>query len=130
MLDYSRQLLDKSQEVYSRESARYYRPLALKLSGRMEEALPLYKEAVNEFRSQSLASPGNLDAYLLRVMCLRDMEQYEKALELLDYVITLQPEKAEPRLVRVTLLEALGRTEEAAEETKTVNAMLPEELRK
>ena len=96
----------------------------------MEEALPLYRDAVNEFRGQSLASPGNLDAYLLRVLCLRDMEQYEKALELLDYVITLQPEKAEPRLVRVTLLEALGRNEEALEETKTVNAMLPEELRR
>lgn len=130
VLDYSRQLLEKSQDVYSRETARYYIPLALKLSGRMEEALPLYRDAVNEFRGQSLASPGNLDAYLLRVLCLRDMEQYEKALELLDYVITLQPEKAEPRLVRVTLLEALGRNEEALEETKTVNAMLPEELRR
>lgn len=130
VLAYARELLEKSEDGYSRETARYYIPLALKMSGRRDEALPLYKDAINEFRNQSLASPGNLDAYLLRTMCLRDMEQYDKALELIDYVITLQPERAEPRLLRVTILEALGRSDEALEETRTVNAMLPDELRK
>lgn len=130
VLDYSRQLMEKSEDGYTRETARYYIPLALKLSGREAEALPLYKEAINEYRRQSLAAPGNLDAYLLRIMCLRDIEQYDKALELIDYVVTLQPERAEPRLLRAAILEALGRTEEAAEETKIVNSMLPEELRR
>jgi tetratricopeptide (TPR) repeat protein len=130
VLDYAKQLLEKSDDGYSKETARYFVPLALKMLGRKEEALPLYKDAINEFRNQSLASPGNLDAYLLRTMCLRDIEQYDKALELIDYVITLQPERAEPRLLRVAILEALGLNDEAVEETKTVNAMLPEELRK
>lgn len=130
VLDYARQLFEKSEDGYTKETARYFIPLALKMLGRKEEALPLYKDAIHEYRSQSLASPGNLDAYLLRTMCLRDLEQYDKALELIDYVITLQPERAEPRLLRVAILEALGRKEEAEEEVKTVNAMLPEELRK
>lgn len=130
VLDYARQLLEKADDGYSKESARYFEPLALKMLGRMEEAAPLYKDAINEYRNQALSTPGNLDAYLLRIMCLRDIEQYDKALELIDYVITLQPERAEPRLLRVTILESLGRTDEAADETKTVNAMLPEELRK
>ena len=130
VLDYARQLLEKADDGYNKETARYFEPLALKMLGRMEEALPLYNEAINEFRNQSLAAPGNLDAYLLRVMCLRDIEQHDKALELIDYIITLQPEQAEPRLLRVAILEALGRNDEAAEESKTVNTMLPEELRR
>lgn len=130
VLDYARQLLEKSEDGYTKETARYFEPLALKMLGRMDEATPLFKDAINEYRNQSLSAPGNLDAYLLRTMCLRDIAQYDKALELIDYVITLQPERAEPRLLRVTILEALGRKDEAAEETKTVNAMLPEELRK
>ena len=130
VLSYARQLLEKADEGYSKESARYFEPLALKMLGRMDEATPLFKEAINEYRNQSLASPGNLDAYLLRTMCLRDIEQNDKALELIDYVVTLQPERPEPRLLRITILEALERNDEAVEETKTVNAMLPEELRK
>jgi tetratricopeptide (TPR) repeat protein len=128
-LDYARQLLEKADDGYTKETARYFEPLSLKMLGRMDEALPLYKDAINEFRNQSLASPGNLDAYLLRVMCLRDIEQYDKALELIDYVIELRSERAEPRLLRVTILEALGRGGEAETEAKAVNAMLPEELR-
>ena len=130
VLNYARELLKKAEEGYIKETARYYEPLALKMLDRMYEAIPLFKDAINEYRNQSLAAPGNLDAYLLRTMCLRDIEQYDKALELIDYVIALQPERAESRLLRVTILEALGRTNEAADEIKTVNAMLPEELRK
>ena len=129
VLGYARQLLEKSAVGYIKETARYFEPLALKMLGRMDEALPLYNDAINEFRNQALAAPGNLDAYLLRVMCLRDTGQHAKALELVDYVIELQPKRAEPRILRIAILEALGRDEEAAEEAKAVNTMLPEELR-
>ncbi|SHJ37543.1 tetratricopeptide repeat protein [Thermoclostridium caenicola] len=130
VLGYAQELLEKAEDGYQKETARYFEPFALKMLGRMDEALPKYKDAINEYRNQALAAPGNLDAYLLRTMCLRDIGQYDKALELIDYVITLQPDRAEPRLLRVSILEALGRNEEAAEEAKTVNTMLPEELRK
>jgi tetratricopeptide (TPR) repeat protein len=130
VLDYAREIMEKAETGYIKETARYFEPLALKMLGRMDEALPKYKDAINEYRNQSLTAPGNLDAYLLRIMCLRDIGQYDKALELIDYVISLQPERAEPRLLRITILEALGRTKEAAEEAKTVNPLLPGELRK
>jgi tetratricopeptide (TPR) repeat protein len=129
VLAYARLLLEKEESGYYKETARYFEPLALKMLGRMDEALPLYQEAISEFRRQSLATPGNLDSYLLRIMCLRDTEQFAKALELVDYVIELQSERPEPRLLRVTILEALGRQDEAAEETIAVNALLPAELR-
>ena len=129
-LNYSRQMLEKTDDSGHRDAARYYEPLALKMLDRMDEALPLYGDAISEYRNQSLASPGNIDAYLYRVMCLRDIEQNDKALELIDYVIKLQPERHEPRLLRAAVLEALGRTEDAAQEAKTAGLMLPEELRK
>lgn len=130
VLSYSRELAQRAEAGYIKETARYYIPLALKLSGRENEALPLYKEAINEYRNQALAAPGNMDAYLLRIMCLRDIGEYEKALELIDYVVALQPDRAEPRMLKAAILEAMGRTEDAEAETKAVNAMLPKELRK
>lgn len=130
VLKYSRELLNKSEDSYYKETARYFEPFSLKMLGKNEEALPKYKDAIEEYRNQSLAIPGNLDSYLLRIMCLRDIEQYEKALELIDYVKELQPESVETRLLRVTVLEAMGNKEEAIEEAKEANVMLPQELRK
>lgn len=129
LLKDARQLLEKADDGYNKETARYFEPLALKKLGRMDEAMPKYKDAIEEYRRQALDAPGNLDAYLLRAMCLRDIEQYEKALELIDYVVSLQPERAEPRIVRVSLLEALGKTEEAEQERQLLSEMLPDELR-
>jgi tetratricopeptide (TPR) repeat protein len=129
-LIYARELIKKADDDYYKKTARYFEPLALKMLGRIDEAKTSYAEAINDFRRQSLETPGNLDAYLLRAMCLRDTEQYDKAIELLEYVITLQPDRSEPRLLKVSVLEALGRKAEAEEEAKMVNAMLPEELRK
>jgi tetratricopeptide (TPR) repeat protein len=130
LLEYADPLFENSEDDYVKQTARYYKPLALKKLGRMDEAKPLYEDAINEYRNQSLAVPGHLDAYLLRAMCLRDLEKYDKALELIDYVIQLQPEQPEPRMLRVTILESLERNDEAQAETKEVNAMLPEELRR
>lgn len=129
VLNNSVEILKNSESGYVKETARYYEPLALSKLGRKDEALEKYKEAIREYRNQSLKSPDNLDSYLFRAMCLRDIEQYDKALELINYVITLKPELTEPRMIKVTIFEASGRTEEAVKEKESVNAMLPEELR-
>ena len=130
LLSDARKILESGKDGYNKETARYFEPLALKMLGRMDEAMPKYKEAIEEYRRQSLEAPGHLDAYLLRAMCLRDIEQLEKALELIEYVISLQSDRPEPRIMKVTLLESLGRTEEAKEEEQVLNALLPEELRR
>jgi tetratricopeptide (TPR) repeat protein len=129
LLVYSRVMLEKAEDGYQKESVRYYEPLALKMLDRMDEALPLYNEAISEYRNQSLARPGDMDSYMFRVMCLRDIEQYEKALELVDYVVTLQPELGEVRMLRAAVLESMGRTEESEKEAKEAVSMLPENLR-
>ncbi|MBE6901019.1 MAG: tetratricopeptide repeat protein [Ruminococcaceae bacterium] len=130
VLEYSQQLLEKGVDTHNKETARYFEPLALKMLGRTDEAVPKYNEAIREYRKQSLEAPGHLDAYLLRIMCLRDLEQYDKALELIEYVVALLPDRAEPRMLRTSILESLGRNEEAQEEAKKVAEMLPENMRK
>ena len=130
VLEYSREFLEKAEEDSQYIStARYYVPLALKNLGQMDEARTLYLEAIEELRNQSLNSPANLETYLLRALCHHDLDEYEKALNLVDYVIQMKPEFPEPRFQRIVILEAMGKKEEAQEEKKTVNAMLPPEAR-
>ena len=130
VLEYSRELLEKAEEEspYT-DTARYYVPLALKNLGKMDEATELYHKAIEELRNKGLSSPGNLETYLLRALCHHDLEEYEKAYDLVDYVIQLKPELPEPRFQKILILEAMGKKEEAEEEKKTVNALLPPEAR-
>ena len=130
VLEYSREILEKAEEdSYYVSTAQYYVPLALKNLGKTDEANELYQEAIEEFRSQGLSSPGNLETYLLRAMCHHDIEEHEQALDLVDYVIKLKPDIPEPRMQKIAILEAMGSTEEAEEEKKVVNTMLPPDAR-
>ena len=130
VLEYSRELLDKADvESQFTATARYYIPLALKNLGKTDEATTLYKEAIEELRNLGLKTPGNLETYLLRALCHHDLEEYEKAYDLVEYVIQLKPDLPEPRFQKIVILEAMGKKEEAEEEKKAVNAMLPPEAR-
>lgn len=96
--------------------ALYYLPYILKQMGKDSEAVPLYKDAIEKYRELSLANPGNVDFYVFRILCLRDLGQYEKALELCDYLIAVQGELAEVHSVKAVVLFAAGREDEAKEE--------------
>jgi tetratricopeptide (TPR) repeat protein len=92
VLDISRAFLSTGEDTAVGDTARYYEPFALKMLGRMDEALPLYKEAIEAYRNDSLAHPGFLDPYIMRSLCHKDIEEYDKAVELMEYVLKLKPD--------------------------------------
>ncbi len=116
VLSCAKELINTSDNDYIRETARYLEPLALKMLGRKEEAEEKYKEAIDEYRRQALERPGNMDAYLLRAMCLKDIGQYEKALELAEYVADLQPNSSEAKALK----DSLNKTVSGSDAAKTV----------
>ena len=129
-LEYSRELIERTDgEDYFTSTAKYYIPYSLKNLGKMDEAKPLYIEAIDDLRAAGLQSPGNLETYLLRAMCHYDLDEFDKALDLVDYVVKIKPDLPEPRLQKIAVLEAMGKKKEADEEKKAVNAMLPPDAR-
>lgn len=97
-------------------AAYYYEPFALKQLGQMEKAAALFQESVSFYRAESLKNPENLDSYAFRVMSLREMGKLEKALELADYLVTIKADLPEGHILRATVLEEMGRNEEAKSE--------------
>ncbi len=67
-------------------AALYYKPFCLAKLGREEESKHYYQEAISLYRLATLENPEAFEAYLYRAMCLKDMEQYDEALELLDFM--------------------------------------------
>lgn len=106
----------EGEDYYYSIAAYYYEPLAMNKLGKGETAKTLFKEAVEFLRGVSLKNPGNVDAYAFRIMALRELSEYQKALDLADYLIMVKDDLAEAHTLRATVLEDLGRVDEAKNE--------------
>ncbi|MBO5238622.1 MAG: tetratricopeptide repeat protein [Lachnospiraceae bacterium] len=97
----------------------YLWPLSLRLLGKEEEALAAYRESISVLRLMSLKKTVELDVYLLRAACHRDIKEYEKAHELVDFVTTLYPDLAETHFVKASIYDAEN-NQEAAEKEREI----------
>lgn len=107
-------------------SAIYYRALSLKMLGIEGEAKKHYKEACKLFRAITISSPNNLDAYMFRILCHKDLKEYDKALELLDYVLLLKEDSGEVYAIKASIYKEMGdekKTEENMEIAKKYNSV-------
>ena len=107
-------------------AALYYRPFCKKQLGEKEEAQKFYKEANAFYRLATLKNPAAIDIYLYRAMCFRDMEEYDKALEMLDFIGGLSNEIAEVHTIRADIYRILGRKSLAEEELQKAYKIKPE----
>ena len=107
-------------------SGLYYRALSLKNLGKTEEATHFYKEASSIYRLYTLKNPIAIDVYLYRAMCMKDLEQYDQALELLDFINSLDDQVAEIYTLKAEIYRILGRKALEEEEMKKAYKLKPE----
>ncbi|GGA79692.1 tetratricopeptide repeat protein [Ornithinibacillus halotolerans] len=107
-------------------AALYYRPFCLKQIGKQEEANKLYKEANSIYRLATLQDPAAVDIYLYRVMCLKDSEEYDKALDLLDFISGINQEIAEVHTLRADIYRSQGKAALMKEELNRAFQLKPE----
>ena len=130
-LDCTRALKNKDNPDHFALSAYYYEPFILMRQGKEAEAKPLYQQAISDLRAISLQNPGYIDSYVFRILCLKDLKQYDKAIELADYLVAIQEELAEAHMIRAIVLKEMGREAEAQEEkerAKSLGGMMSEAL--
>ena len=105
--------------------AHYYLPMATYKAKGVEAARPLYNEAIDYFRLYGLKNPRDLDTYLYRALCYKDLKQYEKALNTLDYGIKLKADFAPFYVVRANIYKEMGETEKYSTEMKEAKKINP-----
>ncbi|NLP13961.1 MAG: tetratricopeptide repeat protein [Clostridium sp.] len=125
VLENAETLLKNLNDTSYSRAAIYYKPYSLKMLGREEEAQKYYKEATKVFRMITISEPGNLDAYMFRVLSHKDLKEYDKALELVDYVLLLKPDSAEAYAIKSGIYKELGQEEKAQEELKKAKRLNP-----
>ena len=106
--------------------ARYYLPMATYKAKGIEAAKPLYNEAIEYYRFYGLKNPRDLDTYLYRALCYKDLQQFDKALNTLDYGIKLKADFAPFYVVRANIYKEMGESEKYNSEMKEARKINPE----
>ncbi len=120
------QIVEKDQEDRYYYAALYYRAFCLQQLGKTQEAAALFQEAATIYRTKTLTNPNAVEIYLYRAMCMKDLEQYDKALELLDFMTNITGERAEIHMLRAEVYKLLGKTALSDEEINNAIALKPE----
>lgn len=125
-LEQSQAIIDRGEHNSYYYAALYYRPYCQNKMGNNDEADKNYKEAISLYRFFTLQNPSAIDAYLYRVMCLKDIGKYDEALELLEFIENLNAQIAEVYTLRADIYNLSGKSGLAKEELEKAYAVKPE----
>lgn len=103
-----------SKEYYT-YAAYYYEPFCYNKLGNTELGTKLLEEGVEALRTLSLSNPNQLDMYVFRILCLKDLKQYEKALELNDFLINVTEGLPEYYAIKTIIFNEMGDVDQANE---------------
>lgn len=80
--------------------ALYYKAFSLKMLGRNSEAVEEYKNALQIMQQACSINSGVLDLYIYRAICYNEIGNIEKALEMIDYIETVDENNAETHYLK------------------------------
>ena len=125
-LEQAKSLVDNDDEDMYYYAALYYRAFCTSKIENREEAKALYKEANSIYRFATLKNPEAIDVYLYRAMCLKDLEEYDKAIEILDFIDGLGVEVAEVYMIKGDIYRIQGQKLQSDEQFKKAYKLKPE----
>ena len=115
--------LIKSDMLQYSIPAYYMKPYACAQKGEDEKAIELYKESVSKLRAITLNNPEIADGYFFRVLCLKELKEFDKANELCDYLLKVDQNSAQFHNLKAEVLYAAGREDEAQQEKRIAESL-------
>ena len=107
-------------------AALYYRAVALKKLNKIAEANEGFKNAILTFRAATSRQPGQIQLYFYRAICHKEIGEFDKALELIEFVIGVDAELAEAHLIKSEILKEQGNNEAATKEREVAYSINPD----
>lgn len=113
VLKYCQQIIDVKNENTYYYSAVYFKAEAIYNSERAETAKAALEEALKIFRMGCSSTPGFLDLYIYRALCYKALKDYSNAMEMINYVLTLDENLGDAYLIRSEIYKNLNEPEKA-----------------
>ncbi|MBU3102396.1 MULTISPECIES: tetratricopeptide repeat protein [Clostridium] len=121
-LDYSKEIIANGEESSFYFASVYYKALCLGKLGKVVEAKAAYEEAIKIFRFASSANPGMLDIIMYRALCYKELKNYDKAFEMVNYLLAIDEDIAEAYLIRSELYKVLNENDKAEADRSTATS--------
>lgn len=125
VLPLSEKLMAEKENIFYRATALYYHAFALENLGREKEAIPEYRRVVREVRGLTIDNPGFYEGYIFRLLAHTALGEFEKALDLAEYIENINPESGDSHAFRFFIYQKMGDREKAAQEARLANQMKP-----
>lgn len=100
-------------DEHTTAAAVYWKAASMRELGE-DGAQAALKEATGTLRRITIEHPGLVEGYAYRLMCHKELGEYEKALELADHIIQLDPDNPAGYAFKAEVLSASGDAEGAA----------------
>ena len=107
-------------------ATKFYRASSMKALGKTEEATEEFKKLTKELRKITIAQPGLYDVYMYRLMCHTELEEFNKALELAEYLSNVAPDRADGHAYKYLIYKQMGDTEKAEYELAEARKINPD----
>ncbi len=104
-----RTIVAKSGSVYY-YTALFFNALALKKSGL--NADEKFNNAIKELRTACSKNPGMIDLYIYRALSYKEIKDFERAYEMVDYILAISEDAPEALLIRAEINKELGKMSE------------------
>ena len=89
-------------------SAAFYHAMALRETGKTEQAQTELKKLSRELRSMTIGNPDQTDIYMYRIMTHNALGEYDRAMELADYLAQFAENAADAHAFRSLIYRAMG----------------------
>ena len=99
---------------------------ALDKMGESEKAKQEYKKLTSDFRRATIDNPALYEGYIYRILCHTEIGEYDKALELADYIESVDPDSADANSYRFYIYKKMGDMEKAEEAKAAALRLAPD----
>ena len=126
VLKYSQELIEHEPQQFYLATAMYFYAVALEETGNKEEALKIFKNITVKLRKMTIDTPAFYEGYLYRLLSHTKLGEYDKALELAEYVENLYPEKSDAHAFKYFIYKEMGDMDSATNEKVLAQSVNPE----
>lgn len=125
LLTYSAKLMKEEFGVFYYSTALFFHATALETMGNVSEAEKEFKNITLKMRKATINDPSFYEGYLYRLLSHVKIKEYDKALDLAEYIENLYPEKADAHAFRYYIFKEMGNKEDAEKEKDLAKSMNP-----
>lgn len=125
LLTYSAKLMSQEYGEFYYSTALFFHATALEATGNISEAEKEFKNITVKMRKATINDPSFYEGYIYRLLSHVKIKEYDKALDLAEYVENLYPDKADAHAFRYYIFKEMGNKEEAEKEKELAKSMNP-----